>query len=157
MDIHTMAEQNQKWHLLQKKLKWLNFYSAFMSCQGKVLTVIKNLPYSPSLAIKLYMSAASWSWVSGRGDVSLKKREVKANSIWELISMNSESKTWWNSHRLNVHPHATEQLRLFTPTIWACALVPMSCNCWSPHTLEPVLSNRRSHCNEKPSHHNQRA
>lgn len=31
----------------------------FLQCKG--LTVTKNLPYSPSLAIKLYISAASWS------------------------------------------------------------------------------------------------
>lgn len=30
--------------------------------QGQGLTVTKNLLYSPSLAMKLYMSAASWSW-----------------------------------------------------------------------------------------------
>ena len=33
---------------------------------------------------------------------------------------------------------------------WACALEPGSHNYWSPWALEPVLSNRRSHCNEKP-------
>ena len=33
---------------------------------------------------------------------------------------------------------------------WACALEPRSCNSWSPSTLEPVLSNKRSHCSEKP-------
>ena len=32
---------------------------------------------------------------------------------------------------------------------WACALEHMSWNCWSSHTLEPVLCNRRSHCSEK--------
>lgn len=43
----------------KKKLKQLNFYNAFIFWQGEVLTVTKNLPYSPSLAIKLYISAAS--------------------------------------------------------------------------------------------------
>ena len=35
---------------------------------------------------------------------------------------------------------------------WACALQLRSHSHWSPHTLEPVLPNRRSHCNEKPLH-----
>ena len=32
---------------------------------------------------------------------------------------------------------------------WACALEPGSHNYWSPHSLEPVLCNKRSHRNEK--------
>ena len=44
---------------------------------------------------------------------------------------------------------------------WACALKPASHNYWAQvpqllkHArLEPVLCNKRSHCNEKPAHHN---
>ena len=43
---------------------------------------------------------------------------------------------------------------------WACALEPASHNYWAhtpqllkPARLEPVLHNKRSHCNEKPVHH----
>ena len=42
---------------------------------------------------------------------------------------------------------------------WACALEPMSHNYWAhkpqllkPACLEPMLRNKRSHCNEKPAH-----
>ena len=42
---------------------------------------------------------------------------------------------------------------------WACALEPASHNYWAhvlqllkPARLEPVLRNKRSHCNEKPAH-----
>ena len=45
---------------------------------------------------------------------------------------------------------------------WACALEPASHNYWSrvpqllkPACLEPVLCNKRSHCNEKPAHRNE--
>ena len=45
---------------------------------------------------------------------------------------------------------------------WACALEPASHNYWArvpqllePVRLEPVLCNKRSHCNEKPAHHNE--
>ena len=45
---------------------------------------------------------------------------------------------------------------------WACALEPASHNYWAcvpqllkPARLEPVLLNKRSHCNEKPVHHNE--
>ena len=44
---------------------------------------------------------------------------------------------------------------------WACALEPTSHNYWAhvpqllkPACLEPMLHNRRGHCNEKPTHHN---
>ena len=39
---------------------------------------------------------------------------------------------------------------------WAYALEPRSRNYWSPGVLEPVLSNKRSHHNEKPQNGNQR-
>ena len=45
---------------------------------------------------------------------------------------------------------------------WACALEPASHNYWArvpqllkPVRLEPVLCNKRSHHNEKPSHGNE--
>ena len=44
---------------------------------------------------------------------------------------------------------------------WACTLEPRSsnywahvCSSWSWHTLEPMLCDKRSHCSEKPAHHN---
>ena len=44
---------------------------------------------------------------------------------------------------------------------WACALEPANHNYWAhvlqllkPMCLEPVLCNKRSHRNEKPTHHN---
>ena len=47
-------------------------------------------------------------------------------------------------------PHATDQLSPVHHNCWACALEPRGapeptcCNHWSPDTLEPGLSNRRS-------------
>ena len=45
---------------------------------------------------------------------------------------------------------------------WASALEPASHNYWAhvpqllkPARLEPVLCNKRSHCDEKPAHHNE--
>ena len=42
------------------------------------------------------------------------------------------------NHRSRKIPHATEQLL-------AATTEPTCCNYWSPHTLEPVLWNKRSH------------
>ena len=47
--------------------------------------------------------------------------------------------------------HAAEQLNPHTTTT-----EPVCCNYWSPLAPEPVFWNRRSHCNEKPVHHNSR-
>ena len=45
---------------------------------------------------------------------------------------------------------------------WARALEPASHNCWArvpqllkPARLEPVLRNKKSHCNEKPTYRNE--
>ena len=39
---------------------------------------------------------------------------------------------------------------------WTCcrATKPVNHNYWSPRAQEPVLLNKRSHCDEKPTHHN---
>ena len=44
-------------------------------------------------------------------------------------------------------PHTTKPVG---HNYWACTLDPRNCNYWKPHTLEPVLHNKRSHQNEKP-------
>ena len=33
---------------------------------------------------------------------------------------------------------------------WTCTLESRGCDYWSPHSLEPMLHRKRSHCNEKP-------
>ena len=47
-------------------------------------------------------------------------------------------------------PHAEGQLSPGFTTV-----EPVSCNCWRPHALEPVLRNKRSHGYEKPMHRNE--
>ena len=37
---------------------------------------------------------------------------------------------------------------------WVCAPDPRSCNCWSPCTLQSVLSNKRRQYHEKPVYYN---
>ena len=39
---------------------------------------------------------------------------------------------------------------------WAHAVEPASCYYWAHMLLEPEFCNKRSVCNEKPVHHNQR-
>ena len=58
-------------------------------------------------------------------------------------------------------PHTTEQLSPCTSTselalrgLWARTTEATFCSYWSLHALESVLCNKRSHCNERPSHHN---
>ena len=67
---------------------------------------------------------------------------------------------WESAHQVRGHrfnpwsgkiPHGPEQLSL-----WATTTEPACCNYWIPSTLEPVLWNKRSHCNEKLMPHNSR-
>ena len=55
-----------------------------------------------------------------------------------------------------------EQLKSLHQNYWPCALgstvestEPACCNCWSLCPLEPVLGNKRSHCNKKGMHRNE--
>ena len=69
----------------------------------------------------------------------------------------------WLGIRLPMHGTWVRALVREDPTChnyWACALEPVSHNCWAcmpqllkPVHLEPVLCNKTSHHNEKPTHH----
>ena len=59
------------------------------------------------------------------------------------------SLVWEDSHMLRGNwAHGPQ---LMSP--WASTTEPMCHNYWSPHTLEPVLHNKKSHFNERPFHH----
>ena len=74
----------------------------------------------------------------------------------------------WLIHKESLGTSLVAQwLRIHLPMqgTWVRALVredptcgratkPMRHNYWSPRRLEPVLRSKRSHCNEKPVHHN---
>ena len=56
----------------------------------------------------------------------------------------------------------TRATKLVRHNYWACTLEPVSHNYWAhvpqllkPALLEPVLRNKRSHCNEKPAYLNE--
>ena len=48
-------------------------------------------------------------------------------------------------------PHTLEQLSSCTTIIELCALESRSGNYWTPGALDPMLCNKRSHCNKKPT------
>ena len=59
-------------------------------------------------------------------------------------------------------PTCREEIKPVRHNYWAWALEPVSCNYGAhmpqllkPMRLEPVLCNKRSHCNEKPAHRNE--
>ena len=79
-----------------------------------------------------------------------------------------ESACQWGRHGFNLWsgriPHAAEHLSQCTTTVepvlqspGVTATEPTCCSYWSLHILEPVLGNRRSHCNERPEHRHQRS
>ena len=67
---------------------------------------------------------------------------------------------WWRGTTREAHANAGDTSLISCPgrshiqlslyNYWACTLDPRNCNYWKPHTLEPVLHNKRSHQNEKP-------
>lgn len=59
---HTQWLSKTKNKIFCKKTQNDSVFTTLPFCQGQGLTVTKNLLYSPSLAMKLYISAASWSW-----------------------------------------------------------------------------------------------
>ena len=70
-----------------------------------------------------------------------------------------ESACCCTRHRFNPWsrkiPHVTGQ-QAHRSVDWAHAPESVSCNLWSPNSLEPVLLNTRSHDSEKLAHHNRK-
>ena len=100
----------------------------------------------------------------GEGQGSLaccSSRGLKESDATEWLNLSSkESACQCGRHGFDPSsgkiPHAVGQLSPCATTIWAWALEPRSCNYWSRSTLEPELCLKRSQCNEKPTHHNER-
>ena len=92
---------------------------------------------------------------------------LKINDLWASLVVQ------WLTIRLPMQGTRVRSLVQEDPTCcgatkptchnyWACALEPVSHNFWAcvpqllkPARLEPMLRNKRSHRNEKPSHHNE--
>ena len=73
-----------------------------------------------------------------------------------------EDPTCCGATKLVCHNYWACALEPISHSYWACALEPTSHNYWArvpqllkPMRLEPVLCNKRSHCNEKPAHCNE--
>ena len=81
------------------------------------------------------------TWKDAQHPWSLQK--CKSKSQWGL--------PWWPSGK-----ESASQFRRRGLNSWSRkGTTKSTCySCWSPHALEPVLCNKRSHHNEKPAHHN---
>ena len=62
---------------------------------------------------------------------------------------------------IQLDPTCHKAIKPMCHNYWACALEPRNptteptySNYWSLHTPEPMLRDQRSHCDEKPMHHN---
>ena len=88
-----------------------------------------------------------------------KKKEKRKTSQTGLLRWLSgkESACQCRRHGLDPRfwkiPHAVKQLKPVNHDYWACAPESRSRSYGSLCTLQPVLHNKRSHCNEKPTHH----
>ena len=68
----------------------------------------------------------------------------------------------WVRALIREDPTCCRATKLVHHNYWACTLEPTSHNYWAcmpqllkPARLEPMLCNKRSHCNAKPTHHNE--
>ena len=76
----------------------------------------------------------------------------KRTEVWASLVVQ-----WWRVLRtVQEGPTCCAAAKPVRCNYWACALEPRSRSCWSPGVLEPVLSNKRSHRNERSQHCNQR-
>ena len=98
------------------------------------------------------------AWVGGWGE---------KEDVWKRITLGTSLVAQWLRICLPMQGTRVQSLVREDPTChsgatepvhhnyWACALEPASHNYWSLSTPEPVLLNKRSHCNEKPTHCNE--
>ena len=76
-------------------------------------------------------------WTSPFGQWMQMHLSMQGTRIWFLVW---EDSTCYRATKPEYHSYR------------ACTVEPTSHNSWDPRALEPVLCNKRNHCNEKPAH-----
>ena len=88
--------------------------------------------------------------------------KTKATLVAQWLRIHLPMQETWVRALVQEDPTCRGAIKPLRHNYWACALEPVSHNYWAhvpqllkPARLEPVLCNERSHCNEKPAHHNE--
>ena len=105
--------------------------------------------YTPIKIRKKEMQTFRWSqiyWVR----IFIVKRSLWLS--WWLSGKESTCKCRGHRFLIREDPTGCGATKPMCCNYWACALEPWSCNTWSLIALDPILCNKRSHRNEKPSH-----
>ena len=115
---------------------------------------LSHLPVSTNVALV-------WDrWcLNYQTSISFKKSGASLMAQWLRIRLPMQGTRVWALVRED--PTCRRATKPMRHNYWACALEPTSHNYWAhvpqllkPARLEPVLRNKRSHCNEKPAHRN---
>ena len=98
------------------------------------------------------------SFYSIQQNFGVKKRRKGSFLVVQWL-IGNESICQYRRHRFDPWsgkiPHAAcGTTKPMLHNYWACALESGTHNYWSPRAQEPMLCNKRRHCNEKPTHHN---
>jgi len=80
-----------------------------------------------------------------------RKMLFKNSWIWASLQKMQETQVW---SLIQEYPTCHRATKPMCHDCWACAPGFWNHNYWCPSTLEPVLCNKRSHHNEKPTHRN---
>ena len=90
------------------------------------------------------------------------KTTARASLVAQWLRIHLPRQGTWVRALVQEDPTCHRATKPVHRNYWACALEPMSHNYWAlvpqllkPACLEPMLRNKRSHHNEKPTHHNE--
>ena len=106
------------------------------------------------------------SWLNSRAIwynlQPLKKSQKRASLVAQWLRIRLPMQGTWVRALVREDPTCRGATKPVRHNYWACTLEPASRNYWAhvpqllkPAHLEPVLCNKRSHCNEKPMHRNE--
>ena len=82
------------------------------------------------------------------------KKELKTCMVVQWLRTSQPMQGIWVQTPVREDLTCHKAAKPMSCNCWSSTLEPASCNHWSPLTLEPMLCNKKSLCNEKPLHHN---
>ena len=172
---HTAQEEAELGFDLQNlhRLHWENWHGDYV--ERPIIQCVWRVEYERAWRdkrINRWVDPAFWNWVlflSPTSCWSLNFREevvsrcvYRASLVAQWLRICLPMQGTWVRALVWEDPTCCRATKPVSHNYWACALELTCRNYWArvpqllkPALLEPVLRNKRSHCNEKPAHRNE--
>ena len=168
-NITILREKQNRWHLLS--VESVTMFSRLCPCFINFTWRVEVEPvfWVPSrkkvffkLCISFLVRTPHDRYRNLINNEMCKEKALRASLVAQWIRIRLPMQGTWVRALVRKGPTCCGATKPVRHNYWACTLKPASHNYWArvpqllkSTRLEPVLCNKRSHCGEKPTHHNE--